>query len=164
MKRILVGLVCLLLLAACSNEQTESTAVKPAPPVKTVEQTTQKVTETPQVVTEKTEQVAAQVVEKTEQVKAEAEKGVQQTTDKVAAMTGAMNAGKSVYEGSCKTCHGNGIMGAPKLGDDRLKGELETLVKNSLNGIGRMPAKGGVASLSDDKVRSAVEYMVEQSK
>ncbi len=157
MKRVLIGLVCVLLLAACSNEQTESTAVKTAPPAKPAEQAMQKVTE-------KADQVAAQVTEKTDQVKAEADKVVQQTSDKVGAMAGSLDAGKAIYEASCKTCHGNGIMGAPKLGDERLSADLETLVKNSINGVGRMPARGGVASMGDDQVRSAVEYMVNQSR
>lgn len=160
MKRELIWVIfAAFLLAGCSNEKTETVAVDTAPPVKSAEQTSQTMTETTQAVQEKVQQTSDQVVEKVGEVKAEAEKVVQQAGDKVAAL-----AGETVYTASCKSCHANGIMGAPKLGDKRFSGDLETLVKNSINGVGRMPAKGGVSSLRDDKVRAAVEYMVEQSR
>ena len=165
MKRELILVVfAVFLLAGCSNEKTETVAVDKAPPVKTAEEAAQTMTETTQAVQEKVQQTADQVVEKVGEVKAEAEKVVQQTTDKVAALADSLDAGKAVYQASCNSCHGSGIMGAPKLGDERLKSDVETLVKNSIKGIGRMPARGGVASLSDEQVRSAVEYMVSQGK
>ncbi len=155
---IMVGLA-VVLLSGCGNEKKEPVAVESAPPAKAVEQAPQTATEMTQAAQEKVQQTADKVVEKAQEVKAEAEKVVQQTSDKVAGL-----AGQAVYTASCKSCHANGIMGAPKLGDKKFSGDLETLVKNSINGVGRMPAKGGVSSLSDDKVRAAVEYMVEQSK
>lgn len=69
-----------------------------------------------------------------------------------------------IYEQNCRSCHGTGVMGAPKLGHERYSADIEILVENSINGIGQMPARGGNSSLSDEQVRAAVEYMVDQSK
>lgn len=76
--------------------------------------------------------------------------------------------GKAVYEKSCAVCHKAGIAGAPKTGDKaawaalNAKG-IDALTAVAISGKGAMPAKGGNPSLSDDEVRAAVEYMVEES-
>jgi cytochrome c5 len=77
--------------------------------------------------------------------------------------------GAEVYQASCATCHAEGVAGAPKTGDKafwegKIAGGPEQLVQNAINGIGTMPAKGGNPNLSDDEVRAAVEYMIEQSR
>jgi cytochrome c5 len=41
---------------------------------------------------------------------------------------------------------------------------MDSLYKNAINGKGAMPPKGGSMALSDDDVKAAVAYMVEQSK
>ncbi|WP_308025513.1 c-type cytochrome, partial [Neisseria oralis] len=76
--------------------------------------------------------------------------------------------GKAVFEANCKMCHGGTIPGAPVVGknDDwapRIKQGKETLHKHALEGFKAMPAKGGNASLSDDEVKAAVDYMANQS-
>lgn len=76
--------------------------------------------------------------------------------------------GEQAYA-SCAACHANGTLGAPILGDagvwsERLSKGLDTLYKSAISGIGSMPAKGGNIGLSDDDVRLAVDYMLEQSK
>ncbi|MCD6423863.1 MAG: c-type cytochrome [Anaerolineales bacterium] len=38
------------------------------------------------------------------------------------------------------------------------------MVKNAINGKGNMPAKGGNSNLTNDEIKAAVEYMVDQSK
>ena len=77
--------------------------------------------------------------------------------------------GEKVYNKACKMCHGSGMMGAPKTGDKagweaRIAKGMDVLNDSAINGIGKMKPKGGKKSLSDDDVKSAVAYMVEQSK
>jgi len=81
--------------------------------------------------------------------------------------------GKAPYDMACSVCHGGGIAGAPKVGDQpawtaRIAQGMPTLEKHALEGYqgagGVMPAKGGRADLSDDDVKAAVEYMVSQSR
>ena len=78
---------------------------------------------------------------------------------------GASGAGKSTYDSVCMACHSTGVAGAPKLGDKaawapRVKQGKDALYNSALKGKGAMPAKGGNASLSDDAVKAAVDYMV----
>jgi cytochrome c5 len=66
-------------------------------------------------------------------------------------------------------CHGTGVAGAPKLGDKaawapRIKQGKDTLYNHALHGKGAMPPKGGNASLADDAVKAAVDYMVSASQ
>jgi cytochrome c5 len=77
--------------------------------------------------------------------------------------------GKEVFEGTCKTCHGTGVAGAPKFGDKaawapRIKTGLDALYNSALKGKNAMPAKGGNASLADGDVKAAVQYMVSKAK
>ncbi len=77
--------------------------------------------------------------------------------------------GPALYEAVCKTCHGAGLAGAPTAGNKALwapriaKGK-PTLYDHALHGYtgtaGVMPAKGGRADLSDDLVKSGVDYLV----
>jgi cytochrome c5 len=78
---------------------------------------------------------------------------------------GAGANGKSTYDSVCLACHGSGVAGAPKLGDKaawapRVKQGKDTLYNSALKGKGAMPPKGGNASLADDAVKAAVDYMV----
>lgn len=86
------------------------------------------------------------------------------------AATASLDSGEAVYQAACTACHGPGIAGAPKTGDAeawaaRLSKGMDTLVEHAIQGFageaGIMPARGGNTALSDDQVRSAVEYMVE---
>lgn len=82
-------------------------------------------------------------------------------------------AGQSVYEASCAICHRSGIGGAPVVGEAldwaaRVAAGQDRLYNNALLGFegdtGFMPARGGFAQLSDEEVKVAVDYMVEQSR
>ena len=82
---------------------------------------------------------------------------------------GGVKDGKTVYNTVCAGCHGAGVLGAPKFGDKaawapRIAQGMPTLVNHAINGIRSMPPRGGAASLSDDEVKAAVQYMVDGSK
>jgi len=77
--------------------------------------------------------------------------------------------GEEVYQKSCAMCHNSGVANAPKLGDKetwapRIAEGADDLYSVAIKGKGAMPAKGGNAALSDDEVKSAVDYMIEKSK
>jgi cytochrome c5 len=106
-------------------------------------------------------------------------KEIQKTAVAVAALPAAAPAagqpmdGKTVFQTACFACHGNGIAGAPKVGDKsawapRIAQGVPTLEKHALGGFqgstGVMPAKGGRTDLPDDAIRAAVEYMVSQGR
>ena len=73
--------------------------------------------------------------------------------------------GEKIYTATCLACHGAAVLGAPKLGDKaawgpRLAQGMETLYANAQNGVRMMPARGGNAALTDDEMKSAVDFMV----
>ncbi len=81
-------------------------------------------------------------------------------------------AGKSVYNKTCALCHAAGVAGAPMPGnkDDwgpRIAQGKDTLYQHAIDGYtgqkGMMPPRGGNAALTDDEVKSAVDYMVAKS-
>lgn len=81
--------------------------------------------------------------------------------------------GEEVYRAVCTVCHGPGIGGAPKSGDraawaPRIAQGNAILYQHSIEGFmgsaGFMPARGGRADLSDELVRQAVDYMVQQAR
>jgi len=80
----------------------------------------------------------------------------------------ASKSGDEVIKTACAACHATGAAGAPKLGDTaawepRAAKGLDTLLHNSINGIGAMPPRGGHMNLSDDEIRKAVVVMLERA-
>ena len=76
----------------------------------------------------------------------------------------AERTGAQVVKMQCAKCHQDGKGGAPKIGDrdawiPRLKTGLDNTVRSAINGHGGMPARGGLANLTDAEVRSAVIYL-----
>lgn len=76
--------------------------------------------------------------------------------------------GKELVEKRCQECHGTGKQGAPRIGnmDDwnpRLQKGLGELAKSAVQGHKGMPARAGMAHLSDKEIKSALEYMVNQT-
>jgi cytochrome c5 len=85
-----------------------------------------------------------------------------------AASQGAERSGKDVVEATCARCHATGVDGAPKIGDNKAWSKLSArglsgLTRTALAGIRKMPSHGGDASLSDNEVKRAIAYMVNQS-
>lgn len=85
-----------------------------------------------------------------------------------AAVTGDLVKGEQIYTSTCLACHGAGVLGAPKFGDKAVWGPriaqgMDTLHTNSINGIRMMPPKGGNATLKDEDVKAAVDYMVSKA-
>tara|TARA_R110001592_G_scaffold363036_1_gene679415 strand:- start:28136 stop:29683 length:1548 start_codon:yes stop_codon:yes gene_type:complete len=77
--------------------------------------------------------------------------------------------GKTVYQDSCATCHEEGRLGAPKVGDRQqwavlLNKNFDVLLHNTLQGFNAMPAKGGCTSCTGEEVIAAVKYMAEQAQ
>jgi len=86
----------------------------------------------------------------------------------VAADAGSARSGEDVYK-KCTVCHATGAAGAPKLGDKaawapRIGKGIDVLYSSSIKGFNGMPAKGLCFDCSDDELKAAVDYMVNQSK
>lgn len=77
--------------------------------------------------------------------------------------------GEQIVKLQCHNCHEQGLNGAPKIGDTqawipRLKNGLDATVVSAANGHGAMPARGGMANLSDAELRSAIVYMFRKAQ
>jgi len=77
--------------------------------------------------------------------------------------------GKAVYEKTCGACHATGVAGAPKFGDKAawkkyIATGLEHMTEIAIRGADAMPPRGGNPKLSDDEVRAAVAYIMENSR
>ena len=90
-----------------------------------------------------------------------------------ASAVGKSTSGESVYSGLCVNCHGIAALAAmiPQTGDatawePRIKKGSDVLYANAINGytgeLGMMPAKGGNPALSDEEVKAAVDYIINQ--
>jgi cytochrome c5 len=76
----------------------------------------------------------------------------------------AARTGEEIVKAQCIKCHQDGVRGAPKIGDrdawiPRLKDGLDSTVRSAMKGHGGMPARGGMADLTDSELRSAVIYL-----
>lgn len=77
--------------------------------------------------------------------------------------------GQYIYNLACSSCHDTGVANAPILGEsidwiDRIEKNKNILYSNSINGFrgekGYMPGKGGDTTLSNEQVKSAVDFMI----
>jgi cytochrome c5 len=80
----------------------------------------------------------------------------------------AERSGEQIVQTQCAKCHGSGLGGAPKLGErqawtQRVRPGIDVLVRSAIHGHGGMPARGGMADLTDPEIRNAVIYMVSRS-
>lgn len=77
--------------------------------------------------------------------------------------------GKSLYDTTCFVCHTAGIAGAPKLGDSvawapYIETGLDTMLQIAITGKGAMPPRGTAMTASDDDLRDAILYMIEDAR
>ena len=78
--------------------------------------------------------------------------------------------GEAVFEANCANCHTGGIggffTGAPEVGDQddweplTPKG-INGLTATTLAGIGKMEPRGECTTCTDEEIRAAIEYMLE---
>jgi len=85
-----------------------------------------------------------------------------------AAAAPAERSGKEIVQEVCAACHSAGVAGAPKIGDKaawapRADQGMATLLDHSINGYKGMPARGGNPKLSDDEMKKAVAYLLEEA-
>lgn len=78
----------------------------------------------------------------------------------------AAGGSRDVVARFCNTCHGTGLLGAPKVGDSaawsaraEAKGGLDGLLKSAIAGINAMPPKGTCSDCSDDELKAAIQKM-----
>ena len=88
-----------------------------------------------------------------------------------AAVATGPRSGQEVYDAACMACHTTGAGGAPLLGDvggwaDRIGKGIEALYVSGIEGVPGtgMMAMGACGDCSDDDIRAAVDYMVENSQ
>jgi cytochrome c5 len=79
-----------------------------------------------------------------------------------------MALGRETYEAACASCHAGGEQGAPVTGNrDDWSGRSDmwqaVLFNHAKAGYLDMPGKGGQASLSDEAVEAATEYMLDKT-
>lgn len=84
------------------------------------------------------------------------------------ALLRSARSGEQVVKTRCGNCHLTGKDGAPKIGDrdawiGRTSKGLDAVVASGIHGRGAMPARGGLADLSDAEMRAAVIYMFTES-
>jgi len=84
-----------------------------------------------------------------------------------AVKTVVARSGEQIVQQTCGNCHTAGIGGAPKIGDraawsKRVSAGVDKVTAAAINGHGMMPARGGMADLTDAEMKSAVLYMFGQ--
>ena len=94
-------------------------------------------------------------------------------TPAAAQQGGRAATGEKVFLSSCKACHETGLPqnDAPQLSErgewkDRYGKGLADLYKSAIDGFSgyyAMPPRGGNAALSDDEVKTAVDYMLQRA-
>jgi len=75
--------------------------------------------------------------------------------------------GEQIAEAACLKCHETGEQGAPKLSDkaawtQRGSKGLDAVTKTVIRGHGKMPARGGMADLTDEELKSTIAYLLKR--
>lgn len=74
---------------------------------------------------------------------------------------------EQIAQAACLKCHETGEQGAPKLSDkaawtQRGSKGLDAVTKTVIRGHGNMPARGGVADLTDAELKNVIAYMLKR--
>lgn len=81
--------------------------------------------------------------------------------------------GEAVFEAHCANCHTGGFggffTGAPKIGKKKAWKSLapkgvDALTASTIAGTEKMPPRAECAACTDDELRAAVEYILEESQ
>lgn len=173
-------LMSTIFLTACGDKPSESTtspktqSTKPSPNTAPQESTTN------QMVNEASNETKADEVQTTQSATSdETNKGSTETnqpanadkanTESTPVQALSLAEGKARYEKTCKICHEQGLLDAPKLtakadwAKRLAEKDMNTLYKHSAKGFNKMPAQA-VADISEAEVYAAVDYMVSQVK
>ena len=75
--------------------------------------------------------------------------------------------GEQIAQAACLKCHETGEKGAPKISDkaawsQRASKGLDAMTKTVIRGHGNMPARGGMADLTDPEVKATIAYLFKQ--
>lgn len=81
----------------------------------------------------------------------------------LAAVTEGFNP-ETAFNATCAACHNAGVANAPKMSDPeawkaRMEKGIDAVMKNVLNGLNSMPAKGLCFTCTDDDLKAVVEFM-----
>lgn len=84
--------------------------------------------------------------------------------DAPASAGAAARSGEEIVKQVCANCHESGKGGAPRIGDraawaKRVSQGIEVVTASAIRGHAGMPARGGMAQLTDPEMRAAVLYM-----
>ena len=76
--------------------------------------------------------------------------------------------GEQVYS-KCQSCHDSGIMDAPKFGSledwaPRIERGIDDLLTVAIAGKAGMPPKGTCMDCSDNELKSAIQYIIDNAK
>jgi cytochrome c5 len=82
-------------------------------------------------------------------------------------IAGNERSGEQIAKSVCFKCHQTGEKGAPKLSDkaawtQRGSKGLDALTASVIRGHGNMPARGGMADMTDAEVKNAIAYLFKQ--
>lgn len=75
--------------------------------------------------------------------------------------------GAAVYARACVICHDSGAAGAPKISDPaawapRIEQGMEQLLHTAINGKGAMPPRGTCVDCTDEDLKAAIQYMLDE--
>jgi cytochrome c5 len=74
---------------------------------------------------------------------------------------------EEIAKATCHKCHETGDQGAPKLSDQaawtqRASKGLDAVTKTVIRGHGKMPARGGLADLTDDELKKVIAVLLKE--